>query len=88
MNDFQRQVLYEEKRKSIWLTMVLTFLLCGTGHMYLGKVKTGLFYMFGCLLLIYPLFFPAVILWVVAMVKSYRLCKSYNIELMRNLSQS
>jgi TM2 domain-containing membrane protein YozV len=47
---------FVKTEKDEGLALILSFLICGLGQMYVGKIERGLIFLFGCVL-------SAVILW-------------------------
>ena len=83
-------IYYEIKKKNIGTTVLLSFLLPGLGHIYIGCIVKGIIIfiafivsMFLCLLLIGFLTTP--LIWIYSIYDSYRLAKNYNMKLFKIL---
>jgi len=83
-------IYYEMKKKNIGITVLLSFLLPGVGHIYIGCIIRGIIIsivftvsVFLCLLLIGLLTTP--LIWIYSIYDSYRLAKDYNTKLFKIL---
>ncbi|AXI25883.1 hypothetical protein CFE53_02620 [Methanofervidicoccus sp. A16] len=83
-------IYYEMKKKNIGITVLLSFLLPGLGHIYIGCIIRGIIIsivftvsVFLCLLLIGLLTTP--LIWIYSIYDSYRLAKDYNTKLFKIL---
>ena len=71
-------------KKSEGIALVLSFLLAGLGHIYVGKITTGLLYIVLSIVLVILgalLLFPLIIylvLWIYCIYDSYHKAQEYN----------
>ncbi|MFX1519633.1 MAG: zinc-ribbon domain-containing protein [Promethearchaeota archaeon] len=69
-------------RKNEALSVILTIVLAGLGHLYLGKIKRGLLFLIITIILItigaFLLFIPTIIWYLYCIYDSYNLTKRYN----------
>ncbi|MDK2796094.1 MAG: hypothetical protein PWQ58_1293 [Archaeoglobaceae archaeon] len=73
MSDSEKIILYESKKKSEAIGLILAiFLLGGAGQIYAGKVLRGIL----CIL-----FFWIIVLYIYAIYDTYKSIKSYNTRL-------
>jgi TM2 domain-containing membrane protein YozV len=86
MDKTQRIVYYEQKKKSVGIAVLLSFVIPGAGQMYLGKIGKGilLFVLAGisailCFLFIGFLLLP--IIWIYSIYDAYKSAKDYNAQL-------
>jgi TM2 domain-containing membrane protein YozV len=73
-------------RKNEGISVVLTILLAGLGHLYIGKIKRGLVFIVitivvGWIIGTVLLFIPTIIWYLYAIYDSYNLTKRYNATL-------
>ena len=68
----QKVIYYEQRRKSVGIATVLSFLIAGAGQMYLGKIGKGILLLLFCWLII-----P----WLYSIYDAYNGAKEYNAQL-------
>ncbi|WP_456372824.1 hypothetical protein [Methanocaldococcus sp.] len=93
MDKQQKIVYYEQKKKSVGIAVLLSFVIPGAGQMYLGKVgkgiilliATGILIAFGLLLSLLvigiPLLLLGLIIWIYSIYDAYKSAKDYNAQL-------
>ncbi|REH94799.1 sugar ABC transporter permease [Staphylococcus felis] len=71
--------------KNKWITLVLSFILPGIGHLYLRDLKFGITYIIVSLLsislseIVHPIFgFIYFILWIYTMAISFKITRNFN----------
>jgi TM2 domain-containing membrane protein YozV len=69
--------------KSAGVALLLSFLLCGAGQMYCGRVGKGILMLIGCIALWFILLGWAV--WIWSMVDAYATAKDMNLRFLRRL---
>lgn len=72
MDKNQRIVYYEQKKKSVGIAVLLSFIIPGAGQMYLGRVGKGIILLLTCWLII-----P----WIYSIYDAYKSAKDYNAQL-------
>ena len=74
--------------KNIWLATLLSFIITGSGQMYVGHVRRGLGILFFGIVLVLLLpenLLPLAVIYLIWNIyDAYRLAKKHNQELMRN----
>lgn len=80
---FTRIELYKIKRKNPILAVILTLLITGMGHMYLGKWGKGFGHLFVQMLLWIVLL--GWIMWIVSPIMVYKDAKLHNLTLLKEL---
>jgi len=83
-------IYYEIKKKNIGTTVLLSFLLPGVGHIYIGRIIKGItisivFTVSAILCIVLIGIIPTLLIWIYSIYDSYRLAKDYNIKLFRIL---
>ena len=69
MDKTQRIMLYESRRKSAGIALILSFIIPGAGLMYMGKLKKGI---------VVLLTFWTVVIYVLGLYWSYKDTKAHN----------
>ena len=69
MDKSQKVTYYEQKKKSAGIATILSFLIAGTGQMYLGKIGKGILILLFCWL-----FIP----WIYGIYDANKSAKDYN----------
>ena len=69
MDKSQKVTYYEQKKKSVGMATVLSFLIAGTGQMYLGKIGKGILILLFCWL---------VIPWIYGIYDAHKGANDYN----------
>ena len=82
----ERTIYYEKKKKNVGIAVLLSILIPGFGHIYIGKIKRGLIILtiaiissILCSVLIGCLTTP--LIWLFSIHDSYQLAKDYNNKL-------
>ena len=83
-------IYYEIKKKNIGTTVLLSFLLPGVGHIYIGRIIKGIiisivFTVSAILCIVLIGIIPTLIIWIYSIYDSYRLAKDYNTKLFKVL---
>ena len=68
----EKLMLYEQKKKSPGIAVLLSLIIPGAGQMYLGKVGKGI---------ILLIFFWTIIAWLYSIFDAYKYAKDYNARL-------
>jgi TM2 domain-containing membrane protein YozV len=70
-------------QKSAGVALFLSFLICGAGQMYCGRVGKGILMLIGCIALWF--IFLGWIIWIWSMVDAYATAKDMNLRFLRRL---
>ncbi len=81
----QQPIYIPVPTKSAGLAAVLAFLIPGLGHIYLGKIGEGLFYLIISIVMaalspftLFVLFIPLVVIWIWQIYDAYKKANQYN----------
>jgi TM2 domain-containing membrane protein YozV len=69
--------------KSAGVALLLSFLICGAGQMYCGRVGKGILMLIGCIALWF--IFLGWIIWIWSMIDAYATAKDMNLRFLRRL---
>ena len=69
--------------KSAGVALLLSFLICGAGQMYCGRVGKGVLMLIGCIALWF--IFLGWIIWIWSMIDAYTTAKDMNLRFLRRL---
>jgi TM2 domain-containing membrane protein YozV len=70
-------------QKSAGVALLLSFLICGAGQMYCGRVGKGILMLIGCIALWFV--FLGWIIWIWSMIDAYATAKDMNLRFLRRL---
>ena len=74
--EFRKEKLYELKKKSPGIAVLLSLIFTGAGHWYLGKIGKGFLFLFTQIVLWY--FLMGWIIWIITPISAYRNAKKIN----------